>query len=392
VVEAKTVAKLSLSILLIVVMIIGVYEYRSPKEPSPEMAILPWGPTVIGYIFFALLSGGIADSAIIHTYLEKNKASRVLLGRSLYTALAVLVPGIALVFSDILHPENAAWFYRGFNPLSRIAWNAVLYLLYGGSLLLLLLVLARSRGDVDKPLAKLLALLVLATSVTLEVNLGMAYGVNIAVPAWYGLYTGILFVVAAFTLGSAWELVTSRKPESIDAEDYRKLARSYTWENFYSTIILALVVFWSLLALYSWGLSAPLVVEITRGSISPYFWVSYILLALIIPLVSTTTYLLEKTSRNTLRITLALQVLGIAILLLVPFNFAGQYLRIEQNPLYRQLAIRIEGEITSSQLLNNYLYSPEILAFIGALGLWLLIQTIGEKQLPIQPPRRNTRT
>ena len=385
-VEAKNIARISLSILLVAIMVIGVYQYRSPREPVHEIAILPWGPTVIGYIFFAILSGGIADSAIIHTYLEKNPASQALLRKSLYTALAVLVPGILLVFSDILHPEHSTWFYRGFNPLSRIAWNAILYLLYGGSLLVLLLVLIRNNSNIDKPLVKLLALATIATSINLEINLGMAYGVNIAVPAWYGVYSGILFVVAAFALGSAWEIIlATRKPESIRDYEYKTLLRSYTWENLFSVITLVLIVFWGLLALYSWGLTAPLAEQILVGGLSLYFWIGYVLLVVVIPLISSTAYLYERISTSILRVALALQVVGIAILLLVPFNFGGQYLRIEQNTLYRQLGIGIEGDTSLNHLLTSYLYSPEILAFIGALGVWLLLQIVGEKLLPLLP-------
>ncbi|MEB3778747.1 MAG: polysulfide reductase NrfD [Desulfurococcales archaeon] len=385
------VVKLVAAIILLAVMVYGVYRYRNPAEPSPEMAILPWGPTVVGYIFFAILSGGIADSALLHAYIERNPAARALIKKSLYGALAVLIPGIILVFSDILHPEHSLWFYAGFNPLSRIAWNAVLYLLYGGSLVLLIIALIRGNGDLERPIVKLLALATVATSINLEMNLGMAYGINIAVPAWYGVYSGIVFVIAAFALGSAWELLIGHKGPEEGVEGAEGLARSYAWENLFSTISLALIVFWSLLALYSWGLASPLAKHIVAGGMASYFWIGYVLLAFIIPVAGATLYLWRRTDRLMLRASMALLIVGIAVLLLVPFNFGGQYLRLEENVMYRLVGSGIEEELSLGPLLNNYLYGPELLAFIGAFGVWLILDILGEALLPLGPgekPRR----
>ncbi len=217
----------------------------------------------------------------------------------------------------------------------------------------------------------------------------MAYGINIAVPAWYGVYSGILFVIAAFTLGSAWELLVRHGSyKSIEDGNVEEITRSYAWENLFATISLGLIVFWSLLALYSWGLASPLAKHIVSGGISLYFWIGYVLLALITPIAATTLYIWRKASYLALRISMALLIVGIAILLLVPFNFGGQYLRLEQNVMYRLVGSGIEEELKLRPLLDNYLYSPEMLAFIGAFGLWLILELLGDRLLPLAPGER----
>ncbi len=360
-------------IILTALMCIGIYMYRVPAEAVHEQALVPWGATVVGYIFFALLSGGIADSAIMHAYLEKSETARRLLRRSLYGALAVLVPGIVLVFADILHPENAAWFYLGFNPASRIAWNAVLYLLYGGFLVAFLVTLIRLGEDqLDQPLMKLLALLVVATSMNLEINLGMAYGVNIGVPAWYGAYAGILFLVVAFLMGSAWEALMAYM-RGLRGEELEHHVRSYAWEHLFAAITLGLVVFWNLLARYGWGLAQPYTVLVTVGYLAPYFWIA-ILLAIILPILVTSLYLWKRVGTTTLYTIMMLAVAGSALYLLVPFNLAGQFSRLEETMMYRLLGIHTLGAVEASEITMSYLASPELLAFIGGFGLWLLLE------------------
>lgn len=381
----------AVSLMLLALMVVGVYKYRSPPETVSEQMLLPWGVMVVGYVFFAIMSGGIIDSAIIQSYILRDPHAADRLKRTAWTAMAVLVPGILLVFSDVLHPGKAAWFYLGFNPKSRIAWNALLYLIYAASLAALLIALIRGWAPGEQR-TKLLAGITLVTSINLEMNLGLAFGMNIAVPAWYGVYTGIFFVLAAFVLGSSLELLTCSRKECATAG----LRRMVLWEHLAAVASTAMIVFWSLLALYSWGLAQPLVGDIIKGYMSGYFWIGYVLPGFAIPAAITILHLLD--ARNTpsttlLRTSGALAIIGIAMLLLVPFNYGGQALKLQENPMYATLApyATQEPHIDPAEMLSEYLYSWEILAFIGAFGLATLLYMFGNALLPLNPGERPRR-
>lgn len=377
------------SLVLTLLMATGIAAYR--VHTGDEQAVIPWGMLVVGYVFFALMSGGIADSTIITAYIIKRPRDYPELRRNLYTALAVLIPGVVLIFSDILHLEHTHWLYLGFNVMSRIAWNALLYLIYGGFLIALLLVLIR-RGEegAETPLAKGLAFATIVASINLEMNLGMAFGVNIAVPTWYSVYSGILFIASAFALGGAWLALTNRiRLEGIALkEEWGREDRRIAAEIAITVLTVGFVVLWGLLGLYSWRLVEDFIVEVVKGDYAVYFWLGYVVLGLIAPLTLATLVLLRGRGGRILQLAGILAIVGIAVLLAVPYTYGGQHYRLEVNQLYGQLAAGLLGEAPT---LSEYLANMESLAFIGGFGLALLLDLIGPVLLPLKPgekPRR----
>lgn len=378
------------SLALTILMVAGIAAYR--VSTGDEQAIIPWGMMVVGYVFFAIMSGGVADSTIITAYIIKRSRSYPELRRNIYTALAVLVPGIVLVFSDILHPGRSYWFYLGFNIKSRIAWNALLYIIYAGFLAALLVVLIR-RGEegAEAPLTKGLAFATLVASVNLEMNLGMAFGSNIAVPTWYSVYSGMLFIACAFALGGAWLALTNRvRLEGIvSAEEWWREDRRIAAEIAITVLTVGFVVLWGLLGLYSWGLAEGFTMEVAKGDYAAYFWLGYVVLGFITPLALAILVLLKEGKGRILQLAGLLVIIGIAVLLAVPYNYGGQHYRLEVNQLYGQLALGL-GD-AQAYTLEEYLANPETLAFIGGFGLAILLDLIGPILLPLKPgdkPRR----
>ncbi len=381
---------LALASALTLAMIVGIAMYRA--SAGDEQAVIPWGMMVIGYVFFAIMSGGIADSSIITAYIIKGPRGYPMLRRNLYTALAVLIPGIVLVFSDILHPSNSHWFYLGFNPKSRIAWDAVLYLVYAAFLVSLVIVLIRRGEEVASPLAKALAFATLVASINLEMNLGMAFGSNIAVPAWYSVYSGMLFIACALALGAAWMALTDRVRLAgiLSSEEWKSEERRVAAEIALTVLTVGFVVLWGLLGLYSWGLAEDFIDEVVKGSYAGFFWLGYFVPGLLLPLAVATLVLLEGRGSRLLPLTGALVIIGIAVLLAIPYGYGGQHYRLEINELYQTLAARL-AEDSEAYTLADYLLNPETLAFIGGFGLALLLDLIGPLILPLKPgeePRR----
>ncbi|MEB3773645.1 MAG: polysulfide reductase NrfD [Desulfurococcales archaeon] len=347
---------LIISLILTVLFIIGIAGYRT--STAGEQAFIPWGMMVVGYVFFALASGGVFDSMAIRLYLIGDKKLEGEARIVSWSALALLVPGVILVFSDILHPLASYHFYTGFNPESRIAWNAVLYLIYGGALILYIVLVLRD-GVYGR--AKIVGLIALAASLLLEANLGMAYGVNIAVPAWYASMAPILFISASLALGSAFTIIIARLDSLGD-----HVGEGYSRELRYALVAFIFVVGWSLVSMASWGDARLVAEEILVGSVAPVFWVITVLLGVVTPVIL---------SRRAPLPAALLAILGIAVFLSIPFNYTPQAVRLEANPLYNLLA---EGaEYTPG--IAGYLTTPETLAFIGGLGVWLLVQLVGRR-------------
>lgn len=377
------------AVALTALMVAGIVMYRS--EVGEFQAIIPWGMMVVGYVFFAIMSGGIADSTIITAYAIKRPSEYPELKRNLYTALAVLIPGIVLVFADILHPGRSYWFYAGFNVKSRIAWNALLYIIYAAFLVsLLVVVIRRGVEAAETPLAKTLAFLTLVFSINLEMNLGMAFGSNIAVPTWYSVYSGMLFIASAFALGAAWLALTGgfRLEGVVPEGDRGGEERRVAFELVVTLLTVAFVVLWGLLGLYSWGLVHDFTHEVVKGSYAAYFWVGYVVIGFLAPLALAGVALTRGNSRI-LRVAGILTIIGIAVLLAVPYNYGGQHYRLEVNQFYTALA---EGLGTLDEAgLRDYLASSETLAFIGGFGLALLLDLIGPHILPLKPGERPRR-
>ncbi len=337
-------------IILAFLFIVGIALYRAGE--GGEQALIPWGMMVVGYVFFALASGGVFDSMAIRL-LRGDEEAETHAGLLAWSSLALLVPGIILVLSDVLHPTAAPYFYLSLNPESRIAWNAVLYLLYGGGLLAFTL-LVHLRGA-SGPLARRIAAITLAFSLLLEANLGMAYAVNVAVPAWYASMAPILFVAIGFAIGSGFTILTLRL-----AGVTTSLLRDYAGELRYTLLAVVFIAGWSLVGMAAWGDAKATAVEVVAGRVAPVFWLGFTVTGVLVPLVIA--------SRRPIAAGL-LAILGLALYLAVPFNYAPQATRLEVNPFYMLLAHAGPAEAG----LWGYIVSPETLAFIGGLGVWLLL-------------------
>lgn len=352
---------LGLGIILTILFIAGIASYRI--QGAPEQALIPWGMMVVGYTFFALASGGVFDSMAVRILRGGKDLGEDTIVTLAWSSLALLIPGVILVFSDILHPEKSYHFYLSFNPESRIAWNAILYTLYGlGVVSFIVYTIVMGKG-VDS-IAKRIALATLVFSLLLEANLGMAYGVNIAIPAWYTAMAPILFIAVSLVLGSAFTILT------LKLED-KPIIKDYTEELRYTILATLFIIGWSLVSMAGWGDAKEAALRIlTRLPEAGFFWIGYILTGVIAPLI-----LASKT--RTLAALAA--ITGIALYLAVPFNYVPQETRLEVNPLYSLLAQASGASIE----LTHYILSYEALAFIGGIGVWLILQLLRSRVIQV---------
>ncbi len=361
----------------------AVYRYQTLSEASPLHALVPWGLMVTGYIMFAFSSGGVFDSMAIRLvfYGEEHEARAA--RRLMWLALALLIPGVVTVFADLLHVEHSPWIYLGFNPSSRMAWNGVLYVLYAVFLLAALLYAIR-RGDealLTRP-GKALLVCGLVTSLALEYNLAMVYGVNAAVPGWLAAPAGILGVALAFLLGAAWTVI------GLGIEGEEEARRAAAREMTLAAAAVGFLTLWTLIQEWSWGLAKPAEEIMVSGKLAVVFWPA-VVLGILVPLF--TGYPLSRRGRVAGAVAAAITVFGL-FLLLHGITAAGQVARLEALETYNTLSIHALGAGYVDEALHELLASPpELLAVVGEFGLWMLLYAAGLAVLALRPgekPRR----
>ncbi|AEM38952.1 Polysulphide reductase NrfD [Pyrolobus fumarii 1A] len=381
---SKVLALILIGVVLSALFAYGVYSYQVATGGAP-LALAAWGAMVAGYTFFALMSGGVFDSLAIEAAILGKRDALKLARKLVWLALATLIPGILLVFADLTMMQNSMWIWLGFNPASRIAWNGVLYLLYGGfALATLLYVIMRGEESLATRTGKLLLLGGLAASILLEYNLGMAYGVNFAVPGWWAAPTGILFVVLAFLLGSAWTLLVMETigPGGEDAvkawEEYKK---GTVLEMGLAAAALLYILLWVTVQQLAWT-PASTVVSMGTGYIAAV--IAVVVLAGLVPLAVAAA---RVKSRGTLVTVATLVIIAVLVYMIFPFNTVPQLARIDALATYASL----ESYVHIEEVVAELLAYTEILAVIGGFGVFALLYGLGLKLLALEPGEKPKR-
>ena len=384
-----------ISLVLLAIMIYGIYEYKTMREASPMHALAPWGLMVTGYVFFAFSSGGVYDALAIRLGLYCEEEAKHIARKTLWLALALIVPGIVLVFADLLHTGNSLWIYLGFHPSSRIAWNGVLYIVYVGFALATLVYTIR-RGEEALVSRTGRALLIggLLSSLTLEYNLSLAFRTNMAVPAWFTAPLGVFGIALAFLLGAAWTIIglglIGTTLTQLPQELWRKCCQKGVAKELAGmAVATGFFTAWILVQQHSWGLSKPAAHMLLAGSLAPVFWASAIL-AIAVPIMLGL-YAASRASRGAALAASIATILG-GFLLYHSIVAAGQASRLETLQTYKALAYNaVTGDSVAKALHELLASRPEALAVIGGVGLWLLLFILGLRLLAIEPeekPRR----
>jgi hypothetical protein len=360
----------------------GVYSYQTLSEASPLHALAPWGLMVTGYVFFAFSSGGVFDSLAARIVLLGQKEEVRDAKRLMWLALALLAPGVATVFADLLHISHSLWIYLGFNPEARIAWNGVLYLLYGAFLLAALLyAIIRGEEALFTMTGKALLLAGMLASLTLEYNLAMAFGVNVAVPGWFAAPMGILGVATAFLLGAAWTTIGTA------IEGSEETAKAASRELTLAAAATGFLALWVIIQDYSWGLSAEAARMMTSGPLTGAF-AAAALLGILAPLLAGYPVRNNRAARLAVA---ALTVIG-GFLLLHTIAAAGQAARIETLAPYHELAIHSLGTGYQDEIIHELLASPpELATVLGEPGVYLLLDALGLLLLALRPGEKPTK-
>ncbi|MBI2759047.1 MAG: polysulfide reductase NrfD [Chloroflexi bacterium] len=290
-----------------------------------------WGLWVAAYVYLVWLEVG---TLLVYTSLNYifgwNKALASIKGLVYLTALAALTPALLLIALDLGKPFR---FWRAIltpnfgSPMAWMVWLHVIYLVF--LLVKLVLVMQANRNPakaegINKTL-KTLAYTSLPFGIALIITVGSIFGVLSARPLWQGSVLPLYFLIYSLIAGSG--LVTllyvsfASANTSLYAETTEKLGALMKSLLVFGAVAVAIL---GLVALYP---NVPAQAEVVRsaifGSTWWIFWLMYVGLGIVLPLIL---LVVSPKAKNAIRSAAALVVTmlaGIPYILIVPAQSFG---------------------------------------------------------------------
>lgn len=307
-----------------------------------------WGLPVVAYVFFSMLSTGLALVASLATVFGVQVFAPIA-KRCTWVSIGALVAGFTALAMEMGHPFRMLWAIPlNFQPSSALVWMGIFY-----AVCLVLLVLKFQkiqRGDWDSPAGHTLAKAGVVFEVLAIGTLGAVFGMMAMRPLWYGAEIPVLFLATACLLGAAGAILFTALAYGMDADamppKVRALMTGALPKLFALTIGIALLFAGYRAVITLWSNADGLQVAHTLFK-SPLFLFE-LLVGLALPL-----YLMVNAgTRNNLR----MQVLA-AVLVLVA-AFIGRYEYIVGG----QLVPLFKGS-----------WVPGLVAYTPSLTEWMLV-------------------
>ncbi len=344
--------------------VIGAYLLLTREEG----AAITWGLLVPGYVFFALAATG---SSLVNTIFSvfRVESFRPIIKRGIWLSLVLIVPAWIFIIIDLGRPFNMYNLYLLFHPTSRLGWMGWLYMAFALYLVMELVVVIREERMTERA-AMVTGVLVLIATLAVHTNLGALFGATSAKPLWSSHLLAAHFIVSAMLVGAMFHIlamiVTHLLKRGSVPTELRQL-----FSNRYAPMVAGLIALnWVLMAIeYLPALfspeEAPYAKLLLAGSYSVSFWLIEIVVGGIIPVV----ILLSRATKN------SVPWLTTASILVVIGVFFSKY------------DLLIGGQSIESFAGGFIPYFPdagEILLFIGAIAVCLLLYTLGELLLPLE--------
>ena len=357
-----------------------------PAEASLEVSALPWGLLVPGYVFFASIATGSVIVLSVYSVFgyHANGALKHYFKYMVWLSLITLVPAWILILFDLTQPAHIMCMALGFQPASRVAWMAALYVLLALALLAQL-VLAIRGADLERTAIKTaVAVIALAAAVAVDTNLGQVFGSAAAVPGWYGAHQSLYFTASAILAGISAQSLTltiialSRNEQ----EQVKALTRFYSKSMLIVIPVLALITAWIAITAWYHGETWQLYGELLFGADAPMFWCAEVAVGLAIPLIlAVIAY--QRGSPTAILAASVLALIGC---------FASKYDLIVAGQLARLEVEGVKTLIGAGYLLAHYTPSAfEVALLAGALVLWPTLIMLGNLVLPLAPEERPRR-
>jgi Ni/Fe-hydrogenase subunit HybB-like protein len=368
-------------ILIIISLGLAWYGYNL-DQVEEQIFNVPWGLDVVGYVYFALMATGSSIVNSVYTifgYKGPNEEYRRIIKYGVWFSLATIFPAWLLVLLSLAKPFDFFYILLFFRLSSRIAWMAALYTFFALMLVieLVYMILADSSERIRKIKHAELAIgiLVLIATIAVHSNLGEVFGSLISMPAWYGPWLAIYFIMSAIMLGGAGQSLFIYVSKHKDNGIKSFLGRYYSSVYLISIPVYLMFLTWIIIsAWYSRQTVWPVYQDLLFGSDALVFWIVEILIGLFIPIALSVYGYLRKS---------APAAIASAVLLLIG-GFMSKYSLIivpQQLRPYVWLTLTI----------SNFAYSPTfglMLMFTAATILWPSIYALGAEILPLEPDEK----
>lgn len=326
-----------------------------------------WGIPHVFAIFMIVAASGVLNVASIGSVFGKKpyKARAPLAG---ILSIALLAGGLTVLMLDLGRPDRIIVAATNFNLTSVFAWNIVLYSGLFGLVGLYLWTMLEKRMN---PWSKPLGLAVFAWRFILTTGTGMIFAFLVARQAYGSALLPPLFVVLSF----AWGLAVFHVVQSAmyawngKTQDPEILGRMKNLLGVFVISSLYLVAAYHMTNLYFAKQTAFEYFILISGGIYPkLFWIGYVALGSLLPLLLIYTPGLGKTKCV---VTASLLVILGSFAWLYVFIIGGQAFPLSIFPGFTASSSFADGQISS------YIPSlPEVVLGFGGLGVAYVITIV----------------
>ncbi len=336
-----------------------------------------WGLPHVFAIFLIVAASGVLNVASIGSVFGK-KAYKSRAPLSALLCIAMLTGGLAVIMLDLGRADRLIIAATHFNPTSVFGWNVILYPGMYAIVGVYLWTLMERRMN---PYSKAAGLMTFIWRILLTTGTGSIFAFLVARQAYGNAILPAMFIIMSFAWGLATFMIVQKTMFGWNAMTLHPAIRS-RMKNLLGTFVAAVFYFvatYHLTNIYFAKQTAFEEFILLSGGIFPtLFWVGYVLVGTIIPLLLIYVPDLNR-FRGSVFLASTLVIVG-AFCLLYVFIIGGQAFPLDIFPGYDVKSSFMDGAIDS--------YSPtlpEALLAFGGLGIAYTITIIGVRALRFMP-------
>lgn len=282
---AKSAKGLPIVILAVIVLAIGIFSMGNTLVQGQVVFgstdQVPWNILIVAYVFLALAASGMC---LVSTFGHALGFERfeIISKRSLYLAIAVLIPALVVLSMDLGRLDRAIYFITSPNLQAPMWWMGATYGIY----VVVLLFEFFSVQTGNEKAVKVASYITLCGAVAATSILGGIFATVVTRPLWYGGALPVFFVLSALITGIATLVIAT-----VLTYKFTKETMSYRLQEVLSYLGKAMAILLAVaLGFHVWRLITLFYVGsdnfgiILNGMYSTVFWGIVIVLGIIVPI------------------------------------------------------------------------------------------------------------
>jgi len=195
-----TVVYLGLGLLGLMGVVGMAYRLMEGLNVTGLTSYVVWGIWVASYIYLAGLSAGAFIVSVLYNSFDIKEYENLVLP-SLIVAFFSLIGALCFAWLDLGHPLRFLYLYIYPNWNSVMTWEAWGYLFYLTIILATIFLWLRPRNQGNKRSLKVLGFIGLFFALTINLDSGSVFAVNISRPIWNGGMQPAIFLILSIMSG-----------------------------------------------------------------------------------------------------------------------------------------------------------------------------------------------